>query len=133
MALIGMMNYLNRIADALGIALNEEYRGIEQSQVLRNSRQGRWIKVGGLVLIRQRPSTALGIVFCTLEDETGTANLVIRPPSYKKHRRAAHGAVALIAEGRVERQGDVVHLQVIRLEDMSMALEDLRSVSRDFH
>ena len=106
---------------------------ISQSRDLRQAKQGQWIRVAGLVLVRQRPSTALGIVFCTLEDETGTANLVIRPQIFEKYRRAAHAAVALLAEGRVERQGEVVHLQTTRLEDLSHALANLRSQSRDFH
>jgi len=106
---------------------------LQPARALKHARQGQRMKVGGIVLIRQRPSTAKGIVFCTLEDETGTANLVIRPQIYQKYRLAARGAVALIAEGRVERQGDVVHLQTTRLQDMSHALEDLRSTSRDFH
>ena len=106
---------------------------LKTAKALRNSRHGQWMKVGGIVLIRQRPSTAKGIVFCTLEDETGTANLVIRPQIYQKYRLAAHGAVALVAEGRIERQGDVVHLQTTRLQDMSHALKNLRSTSRDFH
>jgi error-prone DNA polymerase len=106
---------------------------LQPCKALRHARQGQWMKVGGLVLIRQRPSTALGIVFCTLEDETGTANLVIRPPIYQKYRVAARSAIALIVSGRVERQGDVVHLQTTHIQDMSKALKDLRSVSRDFH
>ncbi|UCE60650.1 MAG: error-prone DNA polymerase [Phycisphaerales bacterium] len=106
---------------------------VQQARVLKSARQGQWIKVAGLVLIRQRPSTAKGIVFCTLEDETGPANLLIRPNIYQKYRPVAHGAVALIAEGRVERQGEVVHLQCTRLENMSKVLTDLHSVSRDFH
>ena len=91
------------------------------------------MRVAGLVLVRQRPGTAKGIVFCTLEDETGTANLIIRPEIYEKYRRAARGAVTLLAEGRVERQGEVVHLQPTRMEDLSKSLARLRSVSRDFH
>ena len=107
--------------------------GIVQSRVLRSSAQGRRYRVAGLVLVRQRPSTALGIVFCTLEDETGTANLVIPPTVFDKYRRAAQGAVALLAEGRVERQGDVVHLKVSRMEELSDSLAGLRTRSRDFH
>ena len=59
------------------------------------------MKVAGIVLVRQRPGTAKGIVFCTIEDETGSANLIIRPDVYEKYRRTARGAAALIAEGRV--------------------------------
>ena len=74
-----------------------------------------------------------GIVFCTLEDESGTANLIIPPAIYERYRRAARGAAILIAEGRVERQGEVVHLHVRRLEDFSQAIQALTSQSRDFH
>jgi error-prone DNA polymerase len=106
---------------------------IQTARVLKHSRQGQWMKVAGLVLVRQRPGTAKGIVFCTIEDETGTANLIIRPAVYRKYRQVAHGAVALVAEGRVERQGEVVHLQVTRVEDLAAYRVNLRSVSRDFH
>jgi error-prone DNA polymerase len=129
--------------DTMGLSLNahpisllrSELRrmGVQQNRVLKHTRQGQWISVSGLVLVRQRPGTAAGIVFCTLEDETGTANLIIRPNVYEKYRRTAHGSAALIAEGRVERQGEVVHLQASRLKDMSKSLTQLRSVSRDFH
>lgn len=106
---------------------------MQQNRVLKHTRQGQWIRVSGLVLVRQRPSTARGIVFCTLEDETGTANLMIRPHIYEKYRHTAHGSAALIAEGKVERQGEVVHVQVTRLRDMSKSLARLRTISRDFH
>ena len=106
---------------------------VKTSKELRNARHGRRMCTGGLVLIRQRPSTALGIVFCTLEDETGVANLVIRPEIYDKYRAAAYAASALIVEGRVERRGEVVHLNVTRISDMSARLKDFRSRSRDFH
>ncbi len=106
---------------------------VQESAVLRNSPQGRQMRVAGVVLVRQRPTTAGGIVFCTLEDEAGTANLIIPPAVYEKYRRAARGAAILIAEGRVERQGEVVHLHVRRLEDFSQAIRELASQSRDFH
>jgi error-prone DNA polymerase len=103
------------------------------ARALKHARQGQLMSVAGLVLVRQRPGTAQGIVFTTLEDETGTANLIIHPGIYEMHRPAAHGAVALLAEGRVERQNEVVHLQVTRMTDLSKSLAKLRSVSRDFH
>jgi error-prone DNA polymerase len=105
----------------------------QPARALRHTRQGQWMSVAGLVLVRQRPGTAGGIVFGTLEDETGTANLIIRPQVYEKYRPVARGAVALLAQGRVERQGDVVHLQVSKLADLSKRLAELHSVSRDFH
>ncbi|MFQ5414460.1 MAG: DNA polymerase III subunit alpha [Phycisphaerae bacterium] len=107
--------------------------GVQPARVLTGARHGQRVCVAGLVLVRQRPATAAGIVFYTLEDETGTANLVVRPRVYQRHRPAARGAVAIIADGRVERQGDVVHLQVHRLHDVSHRLADLHATSRDFH
>jgi len=97
---------------------------------------GRRASVGGLVLVRQRPSTANGIVFMTLEDETGIANLVIRPRVYQRERRLARHGIALIAQGRIERDGDVVHLIVRRfasMEGMLNAQAETAFTSRDFH
>jgi error-prone DNA polymerase len=105
---------------------------IRTASALKHARHGQWMCVAGLVLVRQRPSTAKGIVFCTLEDETGPANLIIPPAVYKKYRSTAHGAAALVAQGRVERRGQVVHLRTTRLTDLSETIGRLRSVSRDF-
>ena len=106
---------------------------VKPARALQHARQGQWMKVAGLVLVRQRPGTALGMLFYTLEDETGVANLVVRSQVYEKYRPVARGATALVAEGRVERQGEVVHLQVKRFEDVARLLSNLRSTSRDFH
>ncbi len=94
--------------------------------------QGRRVAVAGLVLVRQRPSTALGIVFMTIEDETGVVNLVIRPKVYERFRAAARSATAVIATGRIEREGEVVHLQVERLESVTDGMKP-KVRSRDFH
>ena len=72
---------------------------------------GRRVRVAGVVLSRQRPSTAKGIVFMTIEDETGIANLIIRPEIYRRYRRVARHGVAIVARGRVERAGEVVHVR----------------------
>ena len=93
----------------------------------------RGVLVAGLVLVRQRPSTASGIVFITLEDETGMANLIIRPRVFERFRKAARLSTILLAHGRVERQGPVVHVQVSRLESLDAQFESLPSHSRDFH
>jgi len=106
---------------------------VQPNRALKHARQGQRVRVAGLALVRQRPSTAAGITFCTLEDETGTANLIIRPRIFEKHRAAAGRAVAVIAQGHVERQGEVVHVQVNRIEDLSKTLAGLKARSRDFH
>ncbi|MHC5001774.1 MAG: error-prone DNA polymerase [Planctomycetota bacterium] len=93
---------------------------------------GRRVAVAGICLVRQRPSTASGIVFMTLEDETGIANLIVRPPIYERCRKAARHGIVLLAHGRVERQGEVVHVLVDVVEDLDDELADLRRRSRDF-
>lgn len=102
------------------------------NRALRSARNGQRICVAGLVTHRQRPGTARGMVFMTLEDETGLANLVIRPQVWEAYRAVARACNALVAEGMVERQGGVVHLQVRRFADLSGRLYELRARSRDF-
>jgi error-prone DNA polymerase len=91
-----------------------------------------WVRVAGLVLVRQRPGTASGVVFITLEDETGVANLIVRPDIFARHPQA-RTACLLQADGRVERQGKVLHLLVQKLCDLSHLLSENLFQSRDFH
>lgn len=94
---------------------------------------GRKLLVAGLVLVRQRPSTANGILFITLEDETGIANLIVRPRVYERQRRIARHSPAILVHGSVERQGEVVHVMAHRFEDISGELTDLTVQRREFH
>jgi error-prone DNA polymerase len=98
-----------------------------------NRAAGRWVNVAGIVLVRQRPGTASGIVFVTLEDETGVVNLIIRPAVYERFRAAARHAALLQADGYIERQGQVQHVMVARLRDLSDVLSGFVHSSRDFH
>jgi error-prone DNA polymerase len=79
--------------------------------------------VAGLVLCRQRPETASGVVFMTLEDESGIANLIVRPRDYARVRAVARGARAVMAQGRVEHRSGVTHLVARRLIDLGPELE----------
>ena len=88
--------------------------------------------MAGIVLVRQRPGTAKGITFVTLEDETGTANLIVRPAVWRRYREAALTATVLLARGRLQRQGLVIHVLTTGLEDLSPWLRQLGSQSRDF-
>jgi len=117
------MKFLRDGLERLGVA------PAEQLKVLPN---GRPVRVAGIVLVRQRPGTAKGITFVTLEDETGVANLIIRPTIWQRYRQAAHGATILLAHGRLQRQGPVIHVLATRLEDLSPRLGELGSQSRDF-
>jgi error-prone DNA polymerase len=92
----------------------------------------RHVRTAGIVLVRQRPSTAKGITFVTLEDETGTSNLIVRQDVWQRFYRAARTASALIAHGRLQRQGRVIHVLVTKLEDLSEHLRGLGPQSRDF-
>ena len=93
---------------------------------------GEMVRVAGLVLVRQRPGTASGVTFMTIEDETGIANLVVWLRTYEKFRRAAASRM-LVAAGRVQRAGEVVHVVVISLRGLDDAVGPLRVGSRDFH
>jgi error-prone DNA polymerase len=106
-------------------------KGVSAAQ-LRNLRNGRHIKVAGLVLLRQRPSTASGITFVTLEDESGFTNLVIRPDIWERHHRVARTASALMVRGTLQKENDVIHVMVEWMDDLTDLLDDLRTRSRDF-
>ncbi len=90
------------------------------------------VTVAGIVLNRQRPGTASGIVFMTLEDESGTANLIVRPAVFERFRAAARHATVLLARGTIERSGSVIHVMAGHLERLDDRLSELASRSRDF-
>lgn len=84
------------------------------------------MKVAGLVTVRQRPGTAKGVVFMTLEDETGVANIVVWKDTFEKHRRTIMSAAFLIVHGQVQRAGDVIHLVSDHFDDLTGRLSELR-------
>ena len=84
------------------------------------------VGVAGLVLIRQRPGSANGVVFVTIEDETGVANLIVWPQTLERFRRAVLGASLLACSGRLQREEGVIHVVAERLEDLSRRLNTLR-------
>jgi len=86
---------------------------------------GRRVAVAGLVLVRQRPGTAKGVIFLTLEDETGIVNVVVWPKVFTTNRRVVMSAQFLEVHGRIERQGLVIHVVAERLVDRSDALRAL--------
>lgn len=90
-------------------------------------------RAAGIVTCRQRPGTASGIVFVTLEDETGLANIVVHSRLVERQRRELLGARLLGVLGQVQREGEVVHLVAKRLVDLSSLLGRLPTASRDFH
>ena len=88
-------------------------------------RNGARIAVAGLVLVRQRPGTAKGVIFITLEDETGISNIIVWRKMYERFRRAVIAGRALKVTGRVQREGGVTHIIAEEIEDISFMLDDL--------
>ena len=86
---------------------------------------GRRVAVAGLTLVRQRPGTASGVIFITLEDETGIANLVVWPKMFERFRRVVLGAQLMVVEGRLQKEGLVIHVVAERLIDRSDLLRRL--------
>ncbi len=109
-----------------------EALNVVPAAALKSRPDAKPVRVAGIVLVRQRPGTAKGITFVTLEDETGTANLIIRPGVWKRYRQAALGATLLLAEGKLQRQGRVIHVLTTKLEDLSGRFSEMASQSRDF-
>ncbi len=94
---------------------------------------GSRVRCAGLVINRQRPGTAGGVTFVTLEDETGHANVIVWKTVAEQQRRALLASRLLEVTGRVQRQGEVLHLVAERLRDRSVLLGRLQLRSRDFH
>jgi error-prone DNA polymerase len=109
-----------------------ENRSVVPASELAKLPTGRWVTVAGLVLLRQRPSTAKGITFVTLEDETGVANLIVRPAVWERYHRAAKSATVMLTHGRLQNEAGVIHVLVAKLEDLSRMLSTIEARSRDF-
>jgi len=107
-------------------------RRLSTADAVRAARNGQLIRACGIVTCRQRPSTASGVVFVTLEDETGHINVVVWPTIVEKQRRELLGSRLMTVYGHVQREGEVVHLVAGRLVDDTRLLGRLVTTSRDF-
>jgi error-prone DNA polymerase len=105
-------------------------RGVITAADAGVSPEGRRIQVAGIVLTKQRPGTAGGMIFLTIEDETGAANIVVRPDVWQAADHAVRRAAVLIVHGRIQRRGQVVHILATSLEPLTLAT--LPRMSRDF-
>ena len=115
--------------------LREHYaaRKFITAEQLKNIRDGKRLSIAGLVLIRQRPGSAKGVVFITIEDETGVANLVVWPDVFEKQRKIVMGARLMAVHGIVQRDpdSDVIHVVARRLEDHTSMLHHLNEEMMD--
>ncbi len=89
---------------------------------LQSVKDGRWIELAGVVLVRQKPGSAKGVMFITLEDETEVANLVVWTKVFEANRRTVLGASMMGVRGQVQREGEVIHVIAQRLDDLSPLL-----------
>jgi error-prone DNA polymerase len=105
---------------------------IQPAAVLRTYPDGRLARASGLVTHRQRPQTANGTIFVTLEDETGQVNVIVWPAVAESQRRALLGASLLTVYGRWQQAEGVMHLVAIQLVDHTPLMQGLATKSRDF-
>lgn len=118
------------------LALLRKQKPFSQCQLQKNLEKlnnHRFVRVAGLVTCRQRPGTASGVVFLTLEDETGNINVIVWPAVQERYRQALMTAQLLLVKGTVESREGVVHVIASTLEDHSGDLTALTVQSRDFH
>ncbi len=99
--------------------------GVLSNNQLNDCKDGTVVRVAGLVLVRQRPGTATGICFITIEDETGTANLVVFANLFQQYRKEIVRARLLMVEGKVQKEGEVIHVVVKHCYDLSGLLAPL--------
>ena len=98
---------------------------VTPNQNLVTAKVGSRIKVAGLVLVRQRPGTASGVIFMTLEDETGVANIVVWPKVFEQFRRTVLASRLIAIEGKLQREGLVIHVIADRMENFTHLLDEL--------
>ncbi|MGO4328661.1 OB-fold nucleic acid binding domain-containing protein, partial [Cupriavidus sp. M-11] len=103
------------------------------AQQLAQYGNGRRVRACGIVTVRQRPSTASGTIFASIEDETGSVNVILWPDLVERQRKEVLGATMLGVIGVWQRQGEVRHLVATELVDLSPMLGRLMVSSRDFH
>ena len=107
--------------------------GIYRAEDLKQIPTERNIRVAGLVTCRQRPGTASGVTFVTLEDETGNTNVIVWRDLADKERRTLIASRLMIVYGKLQHQGPITHLVALHMEDASHLLANLTVVSHDFH
>ena len=106
--------------------------GVLRAIDLKQARNGRWVKIAGLVIVRQRPGTAKGMCFITLEDETGTANAAVRPDVFEGYRTVIHTAALLLIEGPLQKVDGVIHVLARRLRSLSLPSQPIGLTGRGY-
>jgi error-prone DNA polymerase len=107
--------------------------GCKKANQLNDMRHGQFIKVAGVVTCKQRPGTAAGVLFITLEDETGNMNVIVWKRTLETFKQQILGSRILLIKGKVEREKKVIHIVAGHIEDISSELTNFERHSRDFH
>ena len=110
-----------------------QQRGVLPAQDLWAQPDGEWVRTAGLVITRQRPGSASGVVFVTMEDETGYVNLIVWNSVVVEQRAALLESRLLEVQGKLQREGDVQHVIAQQLTNLSAMLGELTVASRNFH
>ena len=106
-------------------------QGILSSEDLRHCRDGVFVRAAGCVIARQRPGTAKGFIFISMEDETGIANVIVTPDVYEQNRLVVTRSKFLLVEGALQNQDGVIHVKATRLAPLTHGGLEMRS--HDFH
>jgi error-prone DNA polymerase len=106
-------------------------KNVLAAQELKGVKDGEPVRTAGCVIARQRPGTAKGFIFLSMEDETGIANVIVTPDVYERHRLIVTGGKFLVVEGLLQNQDGVIHVKANRLMALSDGMLELRS--HDFH
>jgi error-prone DNA polymerase len=106
-------------------------QGVLSAEELRAQREGQFVRIAGCVIARQRPGTAKGFIFLSIEDETGIANVIVTPDLYERQRLVVTRSKFLVVEGPLQNQDGVIHVKASRLLPMSDQMLEVRS--HDFH
>ena len=104
---------------------------ILSSQELQECKDGEYVRTAGCVIARQRPGTAKGFIFLSMEDETGIANVIVAPDLYERERLLVSRSKFLIVEGPLQNQDGVIHVKATRLVELAHCALELQS--HDFH
>ena len=106
--------------------------GVLSARELARAVDGAWVKIAGLVIVRQRPGSAKGFCFLTLEDETGIGNAVVTPDYFERHRSIIHTASLLQVEGPVQRVDDVIHVRARRFTPLRLPDQRVDQIGRGY-
>ena len=106
--------------------------GVLRACDLKKARTGQWVKIAGLVIVRQRPGSAKGFCFLTLEDETGTSNAVVVPDMFQRHRALIHTAALLQVEGPLQKVDGVIHVRARRFTPLAIPQQAIKQTGHGY-